>query len=366
MDEKLIAAAKLHDFFKLFMRPSSLTGMTIFTLDSETRLQFSFLNCAFLLLIIRSVLALLLTRYQGTARVVLEIIFGFQSETLNSVTNVLAYTILVENALGNVFIFLQRQRIIKFQDNLIKGLVELVNDCKSLRVFESLIEQTHRRIVIMLKIIFGLCLYGLVIVPPIFSLALLEEAQNLNKPDAMLAFMMTCIWSTMATLHYLRRVWYIAVLHCLKIYVVLISESSNMLEKSEKFENLLEDFNEVFGSFFSLDILSLTLTQIMLSFLFGMFIIMDELGPLTTSIFSLIINSSAIFVFCDAIEELNQEIRRLAASLKKSSVSRCPRRIGVAISTTMLHSSWITKSVGVVPGSPLSLGRAACGSVSGT
>lgn len=112
------------------------------------------------------------TAYKSSARQLVASLFEFRSEILNSVTDVLA---MLENVVGNVLIFCQRRRIIKFQDKLKHGLVELVNDCNSLRIFEDLMNQAHKRVSVMLKVIFGLCFYNVITVPPILSMVLLES-----------------------------------------------------------------------------------------------------------------------------------------------------------------------------------------------
>lgn len=146
----------------------------------------------------------------------------------------------------------------------------------------------------------------------------------------------------------------------MKTFAVLTSGHPNIVLKSQELEDLLEDFNETFGSIFAMDMLNLIVTQILSTFLIGLFIVMEEFGPVATTMFSFIINSFAIFAFCNVIEEFNQEIKKLASSLKRQESLPCTDG---AINVSMLHSHWISRSVGIVPDSFLSLGRTTCTNV---
>lgn len=363
MEAKIIASAMLHDLFTLVMTTSRLTGATMFILDSDTHLHFSCLDIAFFLLMVRTATSLFLIKYQPRAKMVMGWLVGYRSEIVDFVTDVLACMILIESVVGDLLIFFRRRKLISFQQNLKRILLEIVDEPDSLREFQDLMKQARTRISIMVKLTLGLLFYYLIILPFLLRLVLLGKPQRLDIVDAMSLFCLICLWSAASVILNFRRIWFISALHCVKIGVVLVSCQRDILSRCQKLENLVKNFNEAFGPFMAAEMLVLLTAQFMIFFLQGMFVILGNFDLLASLILGFIVNFCIIFAICQEAEEFCQEVRKFALSLKRLKGETLIKREGDPFKISMLHAKWISKTVSIDLSSYFTLSRATCTSV---
>lgn len=356
MDAKSIASARFHDLFKLFMIPSQLSGVTMFTLDSSTNFHFSFWSCTFLTLVIRSVLVMLVVSYQARAKEAFGPSFGLRSETVNFVTEVLTYNVLMEGMVGDLAIFFRRQKTISFQQNLKNTLLEFVDGDSSLQAFQELMDQAYRRISIILKILLVMFIYNVVVLPLYFVFVIVGTREIFQVWDVFPLFLLVCTWTGVMYLRYLRRLWFVCCLHCLKTCVALTFGQREILKNCGKLEDLVNQFSMTFGQPLTVDMMGLIITQIMNCFLLGMFLIMGDYGPLLTTVMCLAINSSVIFIICHVAEEFHLEIKKLGSSLKPRTCAQYPSQTDM-FKLGMLNASWNGEGLELIGGSVFKLNR---------
>ncbi|CAL8118080.1 unnamed protein product [Orchesella dallaii] len=342
--------SELYQLSKIGQTPCKWLGLSVHSLDIQNELHFSWQSIPVFLAILR----FCIVRIAGLFYVVSEDEFR---QTFNSASTteyfsetLFAYTITVTDVVTLLLHFRNRYKFVHFQSQLNTFLVELSTQFNILKgeddvvtAFKGSIKNSIDEVKWLRNVVLG-CTAILIIGSEFSVIGNLLQHKPLStltwKTVGLVPF--AFCWSFQVMSRLFIRIWMIGLIYSLKIGGSIVTDQLNNIEllrkhnidcfskdqilemilnKFSNLEELLCDFNRIFGVHIALDLLSLTV--IVFANVFQA--VVWYKNPEQDGVFAFglcgIVSSLMIFSFCDSANKVELQERAFINSLEKTQLS---------------------------------------------
>lgn len=327
------AIVSLHKLTLLSLSPSKYLGFTIFSLTPQTRLEFLYCSAPLYFAFSRHffiIAALLLNRFSEDS---IRKFFSFHEQTATETFcgSVIALNSFFADALSTYLVFLKRDKIIHFYQLIVTFFIYHTKDCSAMQqVCSNLFENGCSRVRKFRWVIVVVFLFQLTVL-------LVLTFKRLSQPPWLDADIFTktalhfwaLLWVAAGTLRFMARIWIISLLFCFKVSAILVktklnqcfSETSDfdvghnmdtklikILQMFQEMESLVEKFNDAFGFYLAIDMLSLVSCKVVYIFLMSLAFMKLEWSMVGQDILGLALFTIVLMRICDTAHRFTYHV----------------------------------------------------------
>ncbi len=293
------AIASLHKLTLLSLSPSKYLGFAIFSLTSQTRLEFSYCSAPLYFAFSRHFIILVALFLNKISADLIREFFTIRDQTATETFcgSIIALNSFLADALSTYLVFLKRHKIIRFYQSLVSFFIDHTKDCSALqRVCCNSFENGCSEVRKVRWVIVAVFLFQLTVL----LFITFERLSQPPWPDADIFIKIVLpfwalLWVAAGTLRFVARIWVISLLLCFKVSAILVetklkkflskeitlghcmeTKLIKILQMFQEMELLVEKFNDAFGFCLAIDMLSLVSCKITYVFLMSLAIMKQE------------------------------------------------------------------------------------------
>lgn len=327
------------------LRPNIILGTVIFSVTPSHKFYFRWWSRPVLFVVLRVIFMLVTGTY-----VILEInrlkyFFSGSSPTEVFCQLLITVNCLISDFASFLFTIKNRKEIVQFLNGIGQFLQEQQSDLHNLTECKLLIRRTYKIIDNLNKLLAPFLIYvscTIVYMIIIQSLELRRNWHSLFSAASLASFWVVCLF-----VPYARRLWLLATLYSMQNCATFIQRSSSqwshpekIISKIKQVEKLAQDWSTSIGSTCTVDLLSLQVNAIVLTFL-GITINLGEFSivqPGTVAIPTLL----QILFLCNVADGFQERMKKIQAKLKQ--IKR-----GYLMTTQMVVCRMVIKPVHLRP-----------------
>lgn len=329
-----LASQSVGKLVKTVVNSCKYLGLTIFSLTSQNELIFSYNSFSLISVVLRYVLMVLAFMYHEFCREIFEKLVkeGEGSKVQNFTDIVSAYNTFIIDGFSLTFIFLKRHKIVEFQRKLRTFFAEHTENSYSEQVKCSIMIDGSCKTVKMIRNVIVVSFIYKAASSELYSILLFFEPQLATVEKTWKFYFLPAFalfWSTAEKMRLISRLWNFSFLLCFKIGAILTKNKldsfcyltynqdhqqqhqrklNEVLKMNLDLENLVSQFNEIFGLAFTSEIFSLILGivlnvfSILIYLLSGNFVAFFHVGA------DIVVDSFLIYVICNAADSFEREV----------------------------------------------------------
>lgn len=320
----IISAADLiYSFFSITLHPLKYLGLTIFSLNKkDNNLQFSYVSISVVVLRILC-LVHVLVYYEIKLKTFLS---GWNNSnpisSTESFSNYCLSTVVVVD-ITNIFIMLwKNNKVIHFYRKLVDFMQEVQVDAQV--PFRNSMKLAISRLYYLRCFMFGCVGIFVLLFECLLLIALATNLPLVHENPALLFLPINLIlYVALASIPYLYKVWILSVVYAVTICVTIIQQKVRMksvFRELQKLEDIVHDFNDIFGVTLLLDCAAHIVVNSTLVFIVVRSMARAEVIMMVAGMGQVIINSTFLYALCSATNSLQFQV---SVSVKIKKCQNC-------------------------------------------
>ncbi|CAL8118170.1 unnamed protein product [Orchesella dallaii] len=375
----------LYKLVNLIMNPCKYLGLTTFSLSHNKELQFSIYSLAFCVTVVRFLIVIFeVIFYTINEDFLLEVLVG-KGSTLRATYHIPTWSGFITDVLSKLFLFVNRSKIIHFHKALIDSTVDSflgeVHRSNNGKVFQHQIQNASKGLQRKKRLIFAAVLYSTVtsfVVVPMKLFATFKSLDEWPLVAYMSPFFAAIYWA-FSYLTLLPELFIVTTFHCFRLLCIDLKlrlehsqrqimqskDVANVLGRFQRLEALVADYNEGFGWYNVVHVLSSSITITV-----TLFHLIDHLLKLKFSsaaafLAPLGLQTYILFYVFDEANNFEMEAKKCASLLKQVSCQNVVETELVTVST-QLNKSLVLQSLSIIPSSIFHVNRATLTAIAST